>query len=151
MEEQSRLRGENARTKEEIGRIDALSARARSAISPSRSSFGGGVSGIGNGISEEEQEILDQYATIDNFESPQFKNIPGTESGAVPGKSRKDQGERCDKRGRHHGRDDLWNNGRDGHDRIQFSVSKDADDSHRRRNGRKCRRCFRRSSGRTGV
>jgi len=75
MEEQSRLRGENARTKEEIGRIDALSARARSAISPSRSSFGGGVSGIGNGISEEEQEILDQYATIDNFESPQFKNI----------------------------------------------------------------------------
>ena len=56
MEEQSRLRGENARTKEEIGRIDALSARARSAISPSRSSFGGGVSGIGNGISEEEQE-----------------------------------------------------------------------------------------------
>lgn len=37
MEEQSRLRGENARTKEEIGRIDALSARARSAISPSRS------------------------------------------------------------------------------------------------------------------
>ena len=27
MEEQSRLRGENARTKEEIGRIDALSAR----------------------------------------------------------------------------------------------------------------------------
>ena len=75
MEEQSRLRGENARTKEKIGRIDALSARARSAISPSRSSFGGGVSGIGNGISEEEQEILDQYATIDNFESPQFKNI----------------------------------------------------------------------------
>ena len=75
MEEQSRLRGENARTKEEIGRIDALSARARSAISPSRSSFGGGVSGIGNGISEEEQEILDQYATIEYFESPQFKNI----------------------------------------------------------------------------
>ena len=75
MEEQSRIRGENARTKEEIGRIDALSARARSAISPSRSSFGGGVSGIGSGISEEEQEILDQYATIDNFESPQFKNI----------------------------------------------------------------------------
>lgn len=26
-------------------------------------------------------------------------------------------------------------NGRDGHDRIQFSGSKDADDSHRRRNG----------------
>lgn len=75
MEEQSRLRGENARTKEEIGRIDALSARARSAISPSRSSFGGGVSGLGSGISQEEQEILDQYATIDNFESPQFKNI----------------------------------------------------------------------------
>ena len=75
MEEQSRLRGENARTKEEIGRIDALSARARSAISPSRSSFGGGVSGLESGISQEEQEILDQYATIDNFESPQFKNI----------------------------------------------------------------------------
>lgn len=75
MEEQSRLRGENARTKEKIGRIDALSARARSAISPSRSSFGGGVSGLGSGISQEEQEILDQYATIDNFESPQFKNI----------------------------------------------------------------------------
>ena len=33
------------------------------------------MSGTGNGISEEEQEILDQYATIDNFESPQFKNI----------------------------------------------------------------------------
>lgn len=76
MEEQSRLRGENARTKEEIGRIDALSARARSAISPSRSSFGGGVSGLGSGISQEEQEILDQYATIDNFESPQFKIYP---------------------------------------------------------------------------
>ena len=27
------------------------------------------------GISQEEQEILDQYATIDNFESPQLKNI----------------------------------------------------------------------------
>lgn len=75
MEEQSRLRGENARSKEEIGRIDALSARARSAITPSRSSFGGSASGLGSGISQEEQEILDQYATIDNFESPQFKNI----------------------------------------------------------------------------
>ena len=39
MEEQSRLRGENARTKGEIGRIDALSARARSAISPSEAAL----------------------------------------------------------------------------------------------------------------
>lgn len=75
MEEQSRLRGENARTKEEIGRIDALSARARSTIASSRGGSVGSVGGMGSGISEEEQEILDQYATIDNFESPQFKNI----------------------------------------------------------------------------
>lgn len=75
MEEQSRLRGENARTKEEIGRIDALSGRARSTIASSRGGSGGSVGGMGSGISEEEQEILDQYATIDNFEAPQFKNI----------------------------------------------------------------------------
>ena len=74
-EEQARLRNENARTKEEIGRIDALSARARNMISTSRGVGGNIGSSMSGGISEEEQMILDQYATIDNFESPQFKNI----------------------------------------------------------------------------
>lgn len=77
--EQARIRSENSWRKEQIGRIDTLSTRAKSAIVGMRA---GGLyrAGSGNhngGMSavSDEQALLDRYANIDNFEMPAFSNI----------------------------------------------------------------------------
>lgn len=68
--EASDIKKENAIKSGQAARIDAVSKRAREAMAGMRAAGGGGA-----GISEGEQAILDKYANIENFETPEFKNI----------------------------------------------------------------------------
>lgn len=68
--EASGIRKDNAIKAGQAARIDAVSKRAREAMVGIKAAGGGGA-----GISESEQAILDKYANIENFETPEFKNI----------------------------------------------------------------------------
>lgn len=62
------IRKENAIKAGSISRIDAVSKRAREAMIGMRAAGG-------SSISSREQEVLDKYANIDNFETPEFRDI----------------------------------------------------------------------------
>lgn len=63
------LRKENAIKAGAISRIDTASKRAREAM------IGIRAAGGGSSVSEGEQAVLDKYANIDNFDTPEFRNI----------------------------------------------------------------------------
>lgn len=67
--EASDIRKDNSIKAGKIARIDSVSRRAREAMISMRAAGGGGA------ISEGEQAVLDKYANIDNFETPDFKQI----------------------------------------------------------------------------
>lgn len=69
--ESAEIRRDNTIKAGQISRLDAVSRRARDAMVGMRAAGGGG----GMAIPEGEQEVLDRYANIDNFETPEFKNI----------------------------------------------------------------------------
>lgn len=68
--EASDIKKDNAIKSGQVARLDAVSKRAREAMVGMRAAGGGGA-----GISEGEQALLDKYANIENFETPEFKNI----------------------------------------------------------------------------
>jgi len=70
--QQKQIQLANSQRKDQIGKINALGDRVRSAQGNMR---GGGIGGRGGGISSADQEVLNNYANIDNFEMPQFQNI----------------------------------------------------------------------------
>ncbi|XBX10703.1 hypothetical protein QMP26_41115 (plasmid) [Enterocloster clostridioformis] len=67
--EAAEIRRDNAVKSGQISRLDAVAKRARDAIVSMRAAGGGAA------LPDGEQEVLDKYANIDNFETPEFKNI----------------------------------------------------------------------------
>lgn len=68
--EAAEIRRDNAVKSGQISRLDAVTKRARDAMVSMRAAGGGGAV-----LQEGEQEVLDRYANIDNFETPEFKGI----------------------------------------------------------------------------
>lgn len=67
--EAAEIKRDNAVKSGQISRLDAVAKRARDAIVSMKAAGGGAV------LPDGEQEVLDRYANIDNFETPEFKNI----------------------------------------------------------------------------
>lgn len=68
--ESASIRRENAVKAGQISRLDSVSRWACDAMIGMRAAGGGGAM-----LPKGEQEVLDRYANIDNFETPEFKNI----------------------------------------------------------------------------
>ena len=67
-----KIRTVNSERKDQIGKIESIERRSRSAQSNMRAA---GSVGSYRGGSQSGQEILDRYANVDNFELPEFRNI----------------------------------------------------------------------------